>query len=274
MTRTMRLMDVPEALPSGDVPSLPEAVWVNTNPRRHRQSFHRVVVSPRGLVAYHAGSDAELVWPIDEVVPYGGIATTELVAWSARRELETSEVLLQGNFNLGLLVLATYERPRDGGVGYFSREFFALDASSSKDTESPTDTDSAGETPEVFSHVDRPGSIGTAPLLGRWQNADPDARGLLEIAIEEHGPGLAVTARGRGEGDPVDWGPGKAEIFACLDEAGNASLSALATWKFDALEAELQLRVPGGTLAVAGFNVFGGERERPNYCTREFFYRV
>lgn len=263
MKRTMRRMD--SALPAaGCDPSFPDAVWVNTNAEDKVQGFRWLESSRTGLRARCAGSGAEFVWPDQDLVRYCGIATADCVAFSARRGFADREVLLQGTLNLGLLVLATYEIPRGGGPGYFSREFFARRAAAPAASSEP-----AGTT--VFGHLAQPASVDTAPLLGRWRNSDPAARGLVEITVENDAGDLAVRALGSGDAGPVDWGPARTAVFACLDEAGKASLSLLATWDFGFLETRLQLRVPAGALASAGFNVF--KDGRPSYFTREFFYR-
>ena len=263
MTQTMRRMD--SGLPSGACePPFPEAVWVNTNAADRVQCFRWLESSRTGLRARGAGSGADFVWPDDGLVRYCGISTADCVAFSAHRDFADGEVLLQGILNLGLLVLATYEIPRRGGVGYFSREFFARRAVAPAPSPEPDGT-------TVFGHLAQPASVDTAPLLGRWRNADPAARGLVEITIAGGAGDLAVRALGSGKERPVDWGAAKTGVFACLDEAGKASLSLLATWDFGFLETQLQLRLPGGTLASAGFNVF--KDGRPSYFTREFFYR-
>lgn len=271
--KNLRRMDA--ALPSGgDNPPFPEAVWVNTNAEDKVQGFRWLESSRTGLRARCAGSGADLVWPADGLVRYCGISTADLVGFSAHRGFADGEVLLQGILNLGLLVLATYEIPRGGGPGYFSREFFARRAVAAP-AASP---EPAGAV--VFGHLTRPAPVDTAPLLGRWRNTDPAARGLLEITVEDGAAAaparagdLAVRAVGSGEEGPVDWGPARTAVFACLDEAGKASLSLLATWDFGFLETQLQLRLPAGALASAGFNVFKDGSGRPSYVTREFFYR-
>jgi hypothetical protein len=262
---TMRRMDL--GLPSGGCdPPFPEAVWVNTNAADRVQGFRWLESSRTGLRARCAGSGADFVWPADGLVRYCGISTADFVAFSAHRGCAEGEVLLQGILNLGLLVLATYEIPRGGGPGYFSREFFARRAAAPAASSVP-----AGAT--VFGHLAKPASVDTSPLLGRWRNSEPAARGLVEIAIEDDAGDLAVRALGSGEEGPVDWGPARSGVFACLDEAGKASLSLLATWDFGFLETHLQLRLPAGALASAGFNVFKDGSGRPSYVTREFFYR-
>lgn len=268
MTRTMQTMRrMDSALPSGGCePPFPEAVWVNTNAEDRVQGFRWLESSRTGLRARCAGSGVDFVWPADDLVRYCGISTADFAAFSAHRALADCEVLLQGILNLGLLVLATYEIPRGGGPGYFSREFFTRRAAAPAASPEP-----AGTT--VFGHLAKPAPVDTAPLLGRWRNSDPAARGLVEITVEDGAGDLAVRAIGSGEEGPVDWGPARTGVFACLDEAGKASLSLLATWDFGFLETHLQLRPPGGALASAGFNVFKDGSGRPSYVTREFFYR-
>lgn len=269
MTQTMRLVD--SALPGeGGDPSLPEAVWVNTNAQDMVQGFRWLESSQTGLRARCAGSGADFVWPADGLVRYCGISTPDFVGFSAHRGFEDCEVLLQGVLNLGLLVLATYEIPRGGGPGYFSREFFARRDAAPAAGSAPVGTP-VGTT--VFGHLAKPASVDTSPLLGRWRNADAAALGVVEITVEDDAGELAVRALGSGEAGPVDWGPARTGVSACLDEAGKASLSLLATWDFGFLETQLQLRLPAGALASAGFNVFKDGSGRPSYFTREFFYR-
>jgi hypothetical protein len=262
MTRTMRRLDL--RLPLGGCePPFPEAVWVNTNAEDKVQGFRWLESSRTGLRA-RSVSGADLAWPADGLVRYRGISTAGFVAFSARRGFADREVLLQGILNLGLLVLATYEIPRGGGPGYFSREFFARRAAAPAASPGPAGT-------AVFGHLAKPEAVDTAPFLGRWRNCDAAARGFIEITVEAGAGGLDVRALGSGEEGPVDWGPARTGVFACLDEAGKASLSLLATWDFGFLETHLQLRLPAGALVSAGFNVF--KDGRPSYATREFFYR-
>jgi hypothetical protein len=270
--RTMRRMDS-DLPPGGCDPSFPEAVWVNTNAaiaEDRVQGFRWLESSPTGLRARCAGSGADLVWPAGDLVRYRGISTADFVAFSARRDLAGGEVLLQGILNLGLLVLATYEIPRGGGPGYFSREFFARRAAAPAASPGPAP---GPDTATVFGHLAKPAAVDTAPLLGRWRNTEAAARGLVGITVADDAGDLAVRALGSGEGGPVDWGPARIGVFACLDEAGKASLSLLASWDFGFLETHLQLRLPAGALASAGFNVFKDGSGRPGYVTREFFYR-
>ena len=199
---------------------------------------------------------------------YGGISGPELTAFSAIVEEEGSQILLQGNLNLGLLVLATFKIPVAGGTGYFSREFFARSRTSG------TGVASGGSAETLFEQLSQPASVGQDALIGCWRSADFQTRGVTEITLAKNGAGVTAHALGAplpGSDTPIDWGLADVGIFACLDETGHPSLSALANWEFDLFDAHFQLRVPAGTLAVAGFNKF--KDGRMNYSTREFFYR-
>jgi hypothetical protein len=242
--------------------------WINTSRsalgwRSLRTEFQGDV--PLIQAALADGNGVEF----SDVTFYGGISGPELTAFSAIVEDEGSQILLQGNLNLGLLVLATFKVPMSGGTGYFSREFFAR----SRPSDPRVAPGSSAES--LFEQLLQPASVGEDALLGRWCSADLQTRGVSEITIAYDGSGVTARALGAplpGSDSPIDWGIADVGIFACLDEAGHPSLSALASWEFDCLETQLQLRVPAGTLAVAGFNRFSDGRM--NYSTREFFYRL
>lgn len=197
---------------------------------------------------------------------YAGIATDAPVAFTARRRFGAHEGLLHGNLNLGLLVLGTYKTFGDGrSPGYFAREFLVR--------RSAPDAASPGTPGELFAGVAQPAAVAIEPMLGRWRNADASSRGIAEIAIGERPAGLGVRVFGAGTGGPVDWGPAAAGVYASSDEAGNPTLSLLVRYELGFMTSELQLRVPGGTLALANFNAFHDSSGRRDYFTREFFYR-
>lgn len=242
--------------------------WINTSESPQGwQSLRTTFLDGVPMIYAHLAGGAGVEF--SEITFYGGISSSDLTAFSTERGDEDSRVVLQGNLNLGLLVLATFKFSAAGGPGYFSREFFARSRLSVPIAPAPTANCGA-----LFEQITQPDSAGPEALLGRWRNADFKTRGLLEIAMEKRETGLTARVLGAplsGSDALVDWGTADVGIFTCLDEAGHPSLSALATWDFDILKTHLQMRVPGGTLAVAGFNQF--RDGRMNYATREFFYR-
>lgn len=243
--------------------------WINTSATP--QGWHSLRTSyVDGVPMIHTRLADGSVAEFSGVTLYGGIGSPQLTAFSARCTDAGSRILLQGNLNLGLLVLATFKIPADGEIGFFSREFFARSRLST-----PITRAAASDPGALFEQFTQSESVSMEAMLGRWNIADFRSRGLLEITVEEVGSGFTAGALGSpvSNGDaPVDWGVTDIGIFACLDDAGHPSLSALASWDFGFLSTHLQLRVPSGTLAMAGFNEF--RDGRMNYATREFFYRL
>jgi hypothetical protein len=107
--------------------------WENTDPGS--DGILRVVISeaPGGPVvrifaAGAAGSPDLVDWgevPI-ETLFCDGPSSTRAMSFTARFDLGYLTSHLQGNQNLGLLVLASFNRFQEGGRGsdYFSREFY------------------------------------------------------------------------------------------------------------------------------------------------------
>ena len=242
--------------------------WINTS--ASPQGWHALQTSYlEGVPAIRARLKDGTVVEFSGITLYGGIGSNDLAAFRAEHVGKGSRILLQGNLNLGLLVLATFKIPTAGGIGFFSREFFARSRLAAPGMAASGDSDA------LFEQFNTPEASGGQAWLGRWHNADSQTRGLLEITLEETGHGITARALGTpvsGGDPPIDWGHADTQVIACLDEAGQPSLAALATWKFDNLVTELQLRISGGTMVVAGFNEF--RDGRMNYATREFFFRV
>lgn len=198
------------------------------------------------------------------------IAPGRPIAFSVRKDFGAYAGLLQGNLNLGLLVLGTYKTAEAGGVGYFSREFFQRVA-----PRLPLDA-AQPDGGELFADVEVPKQIDAQSMAGRWHNADPNTDGIAEIVIElPDGSSPTVEVLGSVPADevPRSWGPAEVGVYAAVDEAGHKTLSLLADYRTPELVSSLQLRLPAGALALAGFERFPGRRN-PSYFTREFFYRA
>ncbi len=204
---------------------------------------------------------------------FGGINGPALTAISSvAHDQHGSEIRLQGNFNLGLLVLASFKTPADGTVGYFSREFFAF--SNPLDLKDATPIQNASQNTGLFGYSGAVTPPDVSTLLCRWRNTDIAAPGLERILISEEGANITAQAFGAplsSDAPAVDWGTTQVDIFACLDETGKSSIAALASWQLGPLTATLQIRPVGGAIAIAGFNRFSDGRM--GYSTREFFYQ-
>lgn len=263
--------EVLAAAPDGDPgASTLAGGWVNTSSAP--QSLSRLFLpAPDGEAKIGAqcprGAAFEW-WQASDRVLYSGISTPEIIAVTARLGFGAYDALLQGNLNLGLLVLGIYKRFHDGRVGFFSREFFSREANGG-----PPAADLAGAT-ELFSSFEPPDALELAPILGRWRNTDRASRGIAEIHVSDGADRVRVRAIGAGSDGAVDWGEAESGVYACVDEGGAPSLSLLASYRRAELRSELQLRVIGGTLALANFNHFTAGAGPRSYFTREFFYRV
>lgn len=104
--------------------------WMNTDPGS--EGIVRVVISeaPDGPVIriFSAGSPDLVDWgevPV-ETLFCDGPASGRVMSFTARYDLGFLTSHLQANQNLGLLVLASFNRFKEGGRGsdYFSREFY------------------------------------------------------------------------------------------------------------------------------------------------------
>lgn len=104
--------------------------WENTDPGS--DGIVRVVISeaPGGPVVqvFTAGAAGTVDWgevPI-ETLFCDGPASARVMSFTARYDLGYLTSHLQANQNLGLLVLASFNRFTEGGRGsdYFSREFY------------------------------------------------------------------------------------------------------------------------------------------------------
>lgn len=103
--------------------------WVNT--KKDTGGFVKLVVSNRDgrliLRAFGASSPELSDWGETEAYAYSdSVNEHNGRAFSAVYNTDFAEVALQGNLNLGLLVLVTFNRFKNGGgrANYICREFF------------------------------------------------------------------------------------------------------------------------------------------------------
>ena len=254
--------EIPEGVPA-DTTAV-EGRWANTHPAGQGPAY--VEITRHGSITRvltRSASDTDPVSWNEDWRLYGGIAASSPLAWSVRRHGEGYEGLLQGNLNLGLLVLGTYKTYTDGRPGYFSREFYL------RTGEAPS---SVGPTAEdtLFGGVDEPTEVDPQPLVGRWVNTEAAARGIARIEIAPAHDAPLIRVWGTGPDGPVEWGQTRLGVYAAVDEAGKSTLSLLAKYTLASMESQLQVRVVAGTLVLASFNSFSDGRV--SYFTREFFY--
>jgi hypothetical protein len=104
--------------------------WVNTNPESEGIVKLILAAGPAGLLVrvFGAGSPEPVDWgevAVDKL--FGdGLVATRAAAFTARFDRGFLGVHVQGNQNLGLLVVASFNRFQDGSgrSDYFAREFY------------------------------------------------------------------------------------------------------------------------------------------------------
>src|SRR5947209_7782501 len=102
--------------------------WINTN--SHGRGIQEIVIDIEGdevrLRAFSLGSEALCAWgrtQADRI--YGSDVRAErAMAFTARYDFGAFQTELQGNMNLGLLVVASFNRIGSLGYDYFAREFY------------------------------------------------------------------------------------------------------------------------------------------------------
>lgn len=107
-----------------DVSALTGA-WHNTN--RDTRGIARFIVTPRADGGVDVVSFGTAAWPLTPATVYGDhLDTREAMAFSAIVDLGYADVHLQANIKGGVLVVATFNRFRDGSgrSNYFMREFY------------------------------------------------------------------------------------------------------------------------------------------------------
>jgi hypothetical protein len=134
--------------------------WINTS--ASPQGWHALQTSYlEGVPAIRARLKDGTVVEFSGITLYGGIGSNDLAAFRAEHVGKGSRILLQGNLNLGLLVLATFKIPTAGGIGFFSREFFARSRLAAPGMAASGDSDALFEQFNTRRHpVDKHG--------GRW----------------------------------------------------------------------------------------------------------
>lgn len=102
--------------------------WLNT-----QQGTHGILVlelsgaGPESRLRTWLSGGGVVDWEV-EPSGYPGLAGGPELAFTAKREFDGYQGRLQGCLNLNLLVLGTYRHLPERGIGYFSREFYALSA--------------------------------------------------------------------------------------------------------------------------------------------------
>lgn len=179
---------------------------------------------------------------------YEGREDSTPLAFTARLPSSSADVLLQGNINRGLMILAAYrfDGHAESLAGRFSREFFARREATFVAPEAVT-------TGTLFGSIQASTTPVLEEFIGRWINADPSSW-LPALAIESEPAGLRVTVEGAGPRLPSTWPSITAQAFAYYDELGRDTLLLLGDFQHAAGRSSLQIKVVLGTAVVAAFH--------------------
>jgi hypothetical protein len=243
-------------------------IWRHTDPQSHGIAQVRVVDNGDGLSVEISvsGGPAPGSYP---PAPVGATFAASPVsrdgmAFFVDYDYGFMQSRLQGNANLGLLVLAGFHDfpGRSAYSNYFSREFFYSDVS--------------GKTPSIHTGtsalVDGDVRLDHSSLLGRWRNTNASSAGIVSIEIYDQGDVLGIRAFGAGETSPLEWGETTARTYA-KDWCSADAMAFSACFAFDAMSCHFQANVKQGVLVVAYFTIFHDGSGRSNYFSREFYYK-
>lgn len=262
-------------------------IWINTKPSGVGIARFEILTEGGSPVLRIFGFGPRLI--IDwgktsiETIYTKDIATSEPMAFQARYDLGFMEVHVQGNFSLGLMVLACLNIFKDdsGRANYFSREFFCRRQNGNKKDENPVwqlngkmgalAISRLEDSPDASTQAGDDTTV--AQFVGNWTTTNQNSRGIARVVITPQGQDLLVHAFGAGESEPHDWGTVPAKVLA--DGSASSRIRAFhATYDFGFLESYLQAKTEKGVLVVATFNRFKDQSGRSSYFSREFFART
>jgi hypothetical protein len=115
--------------------------------------------------------------------------------------------------------------------------------------------------------------VAPEPLLGTWLNTNSTTRGIIKAVLTAEDGEIMLQIFAAGVPDVRDWGKTGADIFAA-DPASTAAMAFSAFYDFGFMETRLQGHVRQGVLIIAKFDRFKDDSGRPNYFSKEFFYRT
>jgi hypothetical protein len=114
--------------------------------------------------------------------------------------------------------------------------------------------------------------LDVSALLGTWHATDPDAGGVVRLAMSTSDGEFLVHAFGAGEPEPQDWGESTATPYGAGVTASTA-MAFSAVYSFDFVTVLLAAYAKQGILVLDAFSTFTDASGRANYFSREFFHR-
>lgn len=125
------------------------------------------------------------------------------------------------------------------------------------------------------SQLDSNAQIDLSAILGTWINSNQETEWIRKFTITQQGEQVFINAYGGNA--PEDWG--KIEVTTYVDNLGQTGFSA--QYNLDGVEALLASNTNKGLCIIATFLKFKKDdnathryRERPNFLSREFYYKL
>jgi hypothetical protein len=261
-------------------PSVLAGRWINTNAHGNGVQELTIDVDP-GAVELHAvsaGRHGSCSWGTtraDLICGSDASARTGM-SFTGRYDFGPHRIELQGNVNLGLLVVASFNRVGPGGYDYFAREFYRRGDRANAPATMPWSASAgrigADDPDEAVCAV--PGlPFDGSEMFGDWWNTNPASKGIARLRIDDNARnGAAVRLWGAHAPDPVEWGSVQADLFA-LSSGSHLAKAFSARYQARGVDITLQANIKQGVLVVASFTQFDADDGRSNYFHREFYYR-
>ncbi|MBR0774228.1 hypothetical protein JQ625_05230 [Bradyrhizobium diazoefficiens] len=254
--------------------------WINTN--AHSNGVQEFTIDiDSGAVEVRAVSTAQdglRAWGTSraDLICGADPGARTAMSFTGRYDFGAHQVELQGNVNLGLLVVASFNRVGQGGYDYFAREFYRRGDRSTAPavtTWRATDGRVGGDDPDRSTAATSALPFEGSEMFGDWWNTNPDSHAITRLHIEGNGHnGATVRLWGAQRPEPVEWGSTQADLFA-LGSGSRLAKAFSARFRASDRDITLQANIKQGVLVVATFNQFDAGDGRSSYFHREFYYR-
>jgi hypothetical protein len=254
--------------------------WINTN--SHGRGIQEIAIDIDGdevrLRAFSVGSEALCAWGTTQADRiYGSDVRAERgMAFTARYDFGPFQTELQGNMNLGLLVVASFNRVGSLGYDYFAREFYRRGDPAASPAATPWSIVAGqvgGDDPDEFDRTPPALPFDGSELVGNWWNTNPDSKGITQLRIGAgEKDGAIVSIWGPQVPDASQHRSVKAALFA-LSSGSRLAKAFSARFEAHDVALTLQANIKQGVLVVASFTEFKDSEGRSNYFHREFYYR-
>jgi hypothetical protein len=253
--------------------------WINTN--AHGNGVQELIIDidadAVALRAMSIGRDGPCAWGVTRADLLCGSDPSARTAMSftAHYDFGAHQVELQGNLNLGLLVVASFNHIGADGYDYFAREFYCSGDRATGPAATPWSVAAGrvgGDDPEEIVRAVPGLPFDGSEIFGYWWNTNPNSKGITRLRIGGNARnGAIVRLWGADTPVPNEWGPVEAHLFA-LSSGSRLAKAFSARHRADDFTITLQANIKQGVLVVASFIEFDGG-DRSNYFRREFYYR-